>query len=604
MALLSGFRRETGSAARNPVLRAYEGKESRLKSAVLPDTLELPFLDDFSGKKPFPNSAYWMDSLVFINDSYAMNPMSVGVATFDALNKYGKIYSHASSRSFGADYLTSKPINLKYPASSDIYLSFYYQPQGLGDMPDATDSLIVDFFNPATQRWSKVWSVKGSKNHPFKAATIPVNADSFLVKGFQFRFRNIASVEVNNDIPGKMGNVDHWHIDYVKLDANRTDHDTIMRDVAFIKQTPSLLRNYQSMPWTHYQTSAGRAGETKTRIEVNYRNNDTIGHKPERYFEIRERTGTDKAQDYWGNENIDPLSDYTFSNNVENYFLSTQTDYAVYEVKTFLETEPYDIKQNDTSTFFQGFYNYYAYDDGTPEYGYAIGGPGTLNGMVAYKFNSYLADTLTAVSMYFNSTIGELTKNYSFKLTVWEAATSSPGKIIYQSPDFLSPEKTGEFSTYKLDTAVIVDGDFYVGWKQPGEDFINIGLDVNNTSMENVFFNTGFWYNATTELEVGAPMIRPVFGKADFITRTKNPEIKSNISIYPNPCSGILNISYTQDIKSNVYATLLSMTGKTVLQTEVSNGTVNLESLPSGLYFLVLTEKGQSIYKGKVLVQQ
>ncbi|HEX3006450.1 MAG TPA: T9SS type A sorting domain-containing protein, partial [Bacteroidales bacterium] len=57
------------------------------------------------------------------------------------------------------------------------------------------------------------------------------------------------------------------------------------------------------------------------------------------------------------------------------------------------------------------------------------------------------------------------------------------------------------------------------------------------------------------------------------------------------------------ELNNPLYATLLNMTGKTVLQTEVNENTINLENLPTGLYLLVLTDDGKTVYKSKVLVQ-
>ena len=51
------------------------------------------------------------------------------------------------------------------------------------------------------------------------------------------------------------GALDHWHIDYVKLDQNRTYQDTIYNDVAFKYPIVTMLKTYTSMPLNHYKTS-------------------------------------------------------------------------------------------------------------------------------------------------------------------------------------------------------------------------------------------------------------------------------------------------------------------------------------------------------------
>jgi hypothetical protein len=599
LAFFPGFSQETTVPVMdNPVLtNAEESKSLKFKSLKLQDTLSLPFFDDFSGSlSPYPKASLWLDSFVFINDSWPVNPLSIGVATFDAIDRNGKIYVHATDMPFIADVLTSKPINMSYPPASNAYLSFYYQPQGLGDTTEIQDSLMVDFYNPASKKWWNVWRVSGSGLHPFKAVILPIQADSFLVRGFQFRFRNFASIKQNNFDQGKMGDVDHWHIDYVKLDINRTANDTIIRDVAFSKPVGSLLKIYQSMPWKQFQVAFQNV--MRKDISITYRNNDTIGHKPDRYFEISDLNGDHLTSFYSGNENINPQEVYNFTTNLEYPFFTDETDSARFEVKSFLRTEPYDIKINDTTRFIQVFSNYFAYDDGTPEQGYGLSGQGTINGMVALKFTSYFADSLSAVKIFFNSTKNDASSQFNFRLTLWNAANSGPGTIIYQATQ-QTPKALGKYTTYMLDSAIILNGDFYVGWQQPNEDFLNVGMDKNNSTPGSLFYNTGSWYKSS--FDNAALMIRLVFGSKGLVSNTGRIS-REEFTIYPNPTSGVLNISYPEP-GTFFYATLLNNTGKVILQGEVNNGTLNLEDLPSGLYFLILTENGKAIYKGKVIVQ-
>ena len=83
---------------------------------------------------------------MFVNNQFCDTPVFVGVATFDCLNKNGEIYERANSYTFIADTLVSRYINLDYSPSDSIYLSFYYQPQGLAyDPPEERDSLVLNF---------------------------------------------------------------------------------------------------------------------------------------------------------------------------------------------------------------------------------------------------------------------------------------------------------------------------------------------------------------------------------------------------------------------------------------------------------------------------
>ena len=98
-------------------------------------SLALPFFDDFSNYYGYPNTDLWQNNQVFVNTSYAVFPPTVGVATFDALDEMGDLYSVATTSLFSADTLTSRPIRLDslfspYPkaitVTDSIYLSFYF----------------------------------------------------------------------------------------------------------------------------------------------------------------------------------------------------------------------------------------------------------------------------------------------------------------------------------------------------------------------------------------------------------------------------------------------------------------------------------------------
>ena len=114
----------------------------------------LPFFDDFSHSNLYPDSTKWTDNNVLVNDGFPLCPPNRNGATFDVLDANGRVYNYAISNAFVAEYLTSARIRLDSimepepraltPADS-VYLSFYYQPQGNGNAPEAQDSLVLQF---------------------------------------------------------------------------------------------------------------------------------------------------------------------------------------------------------------------------------------------------------------------------------------------------------------------------------------------------------------------------------------------------------------------------------------------------------------------------
>lgn len=192
-------------------------------------TLQIPFLEDFSyaPTSKYPKNSLWLDSNVYVNSTYPIAPPSIGVATFDGLNKNGYPYMPALTNTnvaFLSDYLTSKPINLKVVAatsqtlqpSDSVALIFYYQARGRGENPEAGDSLGVDMFKPNQNAWQRVWARRGNtspntSDTAFKRAFIRIKDTAFLQNGFQFRFKNYANPS---------GHFDHWHVDYILLNLS------------------------------------------------------------------------------------------------------------------------------------------------------------------------------------------------------------------------------------------------------------------------------------------------------------------------------------------------------------------------------------------------
>jgi hypothetical protein len=92
--------------------QAKEVASMRTASAT-PDTLFLPFFEDFSTNSVWPLQDRWTDSSTFVNYNFGINPPSVGMVTFDGLNQQGNPYDNSNANASGlCDALTSKPLNL------------------------------------------------------------------------------------------------------------------------------------------------------------------------------------------------------------------------------------------------------------------------------------------------------------------------------------------------------------------------------------------------------------------------------------------------------------------------------------------------------------
>lgn len=571
------------------------------KGLTSSDTLLLPFFDDFSGHSIFPDSKKWSDNDVFINNTYSDRQITAGIATFDALDNTGRLYATASSTGFKADQLTSLPINLNYSVSDNIWLSFFYQAGGLADPPEANDSLTLQFFAPVEKKWHSVWKAEGTLDKRFKETIIRIDNNRYLKKGFQFRFINYASLSPNLSDPSMVGNCDIWNIDYVLLDKNRNAADTVYADVAFTLPIRSLLKSHEAMPWKQFkQVSLQEMGSS---IPVHYRNNDLITRNVTRNFEIWDVYKKTSAFTFTaGATDILPLTNIDYNANLVYTYKTSNNDSALFRITASLKTDNFDPKGNDTLIYFQVFKNYFAFDDGSSEGGYGINGLGSRNAMVAYKFVSYVQDTLRAIRICFNDSYLHANKR-EFDLVVWDNNNGLPGNIIYARESVMVEQGNviNGFYNYTIPEGVVVNNIFYVGWRQRSETFLNVGYDVNTPHAGKQFYwLNGLWSQSQVP---GSIMIRPVVGSPLLITSIKDTYSKNKnlMNFWPNPATDYININTGElQLYGSAYISITDLNGRELIKVPFSER-VDISSLHEGIYFLIISMNGRPVEYNRLI---
>ncbi len=552
------------------------------KSLAFDDTISTPFEDDFSRPGIYPYDSLWLDSNVYINNNYSARPFTIGVATFDGLNQNGKPYLPGSTQDSIGDVLTSRPIDLTAPpGDTSVWLSFFYQPQGLGDSPEIGDSLILQFKDTGAI-WNTVWKVAGRNDTAFQRINIRITDDVYLFKGFQFRFYNIATVN---------GNRDHWNLDYLILRKNTVINPPIL-DNAMVRPQITLLSEYTSMPYSHYK-SAGLSA-MKTIIEDTIYNIDYGNTSYTAAMEILQNGASIFNGTVIPSTPI-PQVYLPFSIPLNNFSFPLQnTDSADFIFKSyFSHAGPEANYYNDTSYLNQRFYNYYSYDDGSAEVSYGLAGNADVS--MAYKFDVKITDTLRGVQIYFNPT-GENVTNKLFQLTVW--SDINPGlnqsielyKMINQKPDTILG--INGFRTYLFDTTLIISpGNIWVGFIQnEPQTLYGVGFDRNTDSRNKMYYHfDGNWYQSSIK---GSWMIRPVFGKnSPFISVEKYKSISTKFFIQPNPAHNTFRIEFENSKNINYQYQIFNPLG-TLIQEEkiISSKNIDISDLSTGLYIVRLLD--------------
>ena len=694
----------TGLQYNEAIRHEFEKQKSEVdpthKSNENQINVTLPFFDDFANYSLYPKQSLWIGNSVFINKDFPLYPPNVGAATFDAIDETGKIYSNADWIPFQADELKSRPIRLdsvfdpvvrKIGPEDSLYLSFYYQPQGVGDDPESWDTLILEFarqgdtifshidsvlvsaqiyldsyedtlrpldtlwapesqgcdtniyminfrvlgwddwlmvpcdsvFAPDTI-WDKAWYSEGMKLEEFRElygrdfvqVMIPIYNDPgdsvYFYKDFQFRFRNYASI-ANDIIPSWRSNADYWNVDWVYLNYNRNAGDSTYRVLTFSQRAPSFLKNYQVMPYRQYR--AGSVTDLlKPEFQMYITNLDNVEHNTTYEYRVQQVNGNFNYDYYGGSCNLLPFDLFGFQNcnsscgaahacppvnSAFNYDFSRDT--TSYIITHYIsDSSDADILV-DSTIFQQGFYNYYAYDDGTPEFGYGIEPAGAK---MAYQFNLSITDTLWGVQMYFNRTQNSSNEIF-FNFIIWQDNNGRPGEELYRSPSVKPQWKNGlyEFYPYMLDEPIVLTGTFYVGWQQQAGGSLNVGLDANNDNGKRIFFTGEFeWLNSDVK---GSLLIRPIVGQDMILGTEEEIEFSSStLKIYPNPAERYFKIDRsTHHIDRSAMVYVYNIYGALVIQQPINIENVDISKLPRGMYIVKVDNLG-SVLTAKLLINR
>jgi hypothetical protein len=608
--------------------------------------LSLPFFDDFSTSYLYPVNSLWINGGVVINNQYAINPPTKGVATFDGLQFSGAPYSTVTTIVQSAtDTLTSRPINLSgLSAASNVVLSFFWETLGSGEQPDPADSIILEFkvqvADPKENPWRQVWSkdsVPSTDASKFFQELIRITQTQYFHAGFQFRF-------ITYGRPS--GQYDTWHLDYIYLNQNRdpnrfdelpgattpslaNPYQQYIRDVAVTNDLQSLLKNYTAMPINQFfATPETPAQELNQLISTQINNLYKNSTQPSYTFSVSNLYTPTGKPEVLRSFYRDPITLMSLerktieSDPVSKDFLlklATPSDSLLLQ-STFVVTTGDNIFSppnptptipgvnltlNDTISSFTSLHNFYAYDDGTAEYGIGVR---QRQGRVACRFVLNTPDTLTSIRIYFTR-IGVDFTGRNFILMVWKKLDNQNSSILYQKSDsIIYTKQINQFAEYKLDYPVSVSDTFYVGWQQTSNDLLSVGYDVNTNSEQHQFFNTsgnGNWQQGTIDGSTGSIMIRPVFGTnlTTGIEEEEEAMLASKLVVFPNPTTGTVSWKYP-GVKSVKVCDLLGrqLLTKTLAQTE--NQSFQLDNLPNGVYVLHFQVGTRTVVRKVVLRRQ
>lgn len=475
-------------------------------------------------------------------------------------------------------------------------------------------------------KWKTVWYAPGmnllafQKKYKtnFKQIMIPLVDTNYFCDAFQFRFLNYASI-ANDIVPGWKSNCDQWNIDFVYLNYNRSKNDTTYEQTGFTDDNAHFLKHYLLMPYRQYRADAFNS--VSPEFKIYYSNLDSVAHNVQYHYKVK-RVGQINSGYQYVMENFDlpPYFQINFAdtlppwqldtipcnNNcatvpVTQYFdLDYNTDTMSYNITHYITAiTPGGSVIKDSIKFHQGFYNYYAYDDGIPELGYGLEPSGA---QCAYKFSVNTADTLQGVQIYFNRTLDNANEQY-FKLKVWRDNNGKPGEVAYEQENMKVAWNNGQiygYYYYPLQQPVLVSGKFYVGWEQYQNGSLNIGFDANNDARKQIFYTEdNEWHVSGYH---GALMIRPVVGKKGFVGEIEYDNKPENFNVYPNPANSYFKFSQKLiSFNSEDYLAVYNLLGVEIISKSLKTNTVDVSKLSSGVYLVKIIRQGK-VYTSRLLI--
>lgn len=559
--------------------------------------MTLPFFDDFATTNTLhPNQTYWLPgSGVYVNNTLATTQPSLNIATFDGLNALGTPYNVVNpSFQDNTDTLTSQPINLSgFTAKDSLYLSFYWLAKGLGEKPDTLDAFRVEFKNQKNE-WVEAWRNNGQVNQDsiFQQVFLVIKDLAYMHADFQFRFRSYGRAS---------GPYDTWHLDYVYLDKNRSQKSPYIFDVAARRPLTSLLKNYTAMPLKHFQQNVMAAKADFVVGDVN--NNFNKFNVLTGTFSVLDATSNaEYFKNVQGSVNIGALRSAEFKMALPAFTLpGSRTNISLLS-KFFITTTDnatpgVNLYRNDTITAVTNLSDYYAFDDGSAEFGIQMN---QKLGRAAVRFILAKPDTVAGVRMSIIPFSKDIS-GQSFNIQLWSNKNGKPDQLLAQrAVSAKYPADRNGFLEFPFTSAIAVKDTFYVGWLQINEQAIVMGYDRNSSfGKDKIFFNLGpEWVNEKSLK--GSVMIRPYMGgkRVEPILGVEPSAGKENY-FFPNPAQGVVNWNGVGFKKIDIY----SVQGKLIKTVLPVNGSQSMPTtgLSTGIYLFNATD-GKRNFVQKMLI--
>lgn len=220
-------------------------------------------------------------------------------------------------------------------------------------------------------------------------------------------------------------------------------------------------------------------------------------------------------------------------------------------------------------------------------------------------------DTLSSVQVYIVNGSGQMT-NQPLSANIRSVVNGLPGPIIASTDTITYTNTAGSMVTLNfshLNNQVILPADsFFVGVVERDSN-VTIGTSPTKFTQNSnfVIFGTNPWRpNEAFNFNV-TYIIRAIFNSSVLTSIESFEEINSELSVYPNPSNGLININIDSPSKEAMSLFIHDLQGKVVyenrlIESNKYNNTLNLNHLDKGIYFIQLRH-GKNITTKKLILK-
>lgn len=204
------------------------------------------------------------------------------------------------------------------------------------------------------------------------------------------------------------------------------------------------------------------------------------------------------------------------------------------------------------------------------------------------------------------------TYNSYIKFYIWDGNTPTPQNILGEKKIYIKDLIQNQANLVIFDQAVTINGPFFVGYtlNYPDENLdgmsddlfvVGIAKRANNPSVNTMYLlKSGTWKTTNELYNYSASLpLKPI----SCLVNVETIEVNDNISIFPNPTSGELNINYDNNETVINKIQIFDALGRKVFEKEINNKTYNtsLTGFTEGAYIIQInTDK--SIINKKLLL--